>query len=561
MKILISLLAFCVSFLSIFGQDFSNKDLWQQIEQRGEVYLSFNTSDINNDKSNFNKLSFDKIEGDRTYFYANIDAINSINGSSLPYNLEPIPSMLFEPIMAKSIAAISNTWDAYPTYSQYDSLMQKFATDYPSLCKFHIIGTLTSGHQILAVELGDNVHQNENEPQFLYTSSMHGNEVTGYVMMLRLIEYLLENYSTDPQINYLMNNIEIWINPLANPDGTYYGGDNTVFGSTRYNANSVDLNRNYPDPDDGPHPDGKAYQQETQIFMNFEDSMNFNMSANIHGGKEVVNYPWDTYSNLHADNSWWIRISKMYADSAQFYSPSGYFDFYGTGYTNGYQWYPITGGRQDYMNYYQHCREVTLEISNAKVVAENKLQNHWDYLYRSFLNYMEQITYGINGQSTDSITGFAVRTKLEILNHDIDSSEVYSNDSGFYYRPIFAGNYDLKFTAPHYYSKIIQNVQIATDSITNIDVQLVPIVQGIENLKPEVGIKIFPNPATTEFKIISKERIENISITDILGQQMYYVDNINDTEHFVSIANFISGVYIVDIQVNGLNYSHKIIVQ
>lgn len=561
MKVLILILAFCISAVSTFAQDSKDKELWQQLEQRGEVYLSFKTIDINNDKSNFQKLSFDKIEGDRTYFYANIDAINSINLNTSFYKLEPIPSMIFEPIMAKNIAAISNTWDTYPTYSQYDSLLHKFATDYPNLCKYHIIGTLTSGHQILAVELGDNVHQNENEPQFLYTSSMHGDEVTGYVMMLRLIEYLLENYSTDPQINYLMNNIEIWINPLANPDGTYYGGDNTVFGSTRYNANSVDLNRNYPDPDDGPHPDGKAYQQETQIFMGFADSMNFNMSANIHGGKEVVNYPWDTYSNLHVDNSWWIRISKMYADSAQFYSPSGYFDFYGTGYTNGYQWYPISGGRQDYMNYYQHCREVTLEISDVKVVAENKLQNHWDYLYRSFLNYMEQITYGINGQTTDSISGFAVRTKLEILNHDIDSSEVYSNDSGFYYRPIYAGNYDLKFSAPHYYSEIIQNVQIGTDSITNIDVQLVSIIQGIVTAKSEIGIKIFPNPAITGFQIVSEELIEKISITDIIGQQVYIIDNVNSVEHFISVTYFKLGVYFVNLQVNGVNYSQRLIVQ
>ena len=33
-------------------------------------------------------------------------------------------------------------------------------------------------------------------------------------------------------------------------------------------TNFIDLNRNYPDPEDGLHPDGNPYQQETNIFLN-----------------------------------------------------------------------------------------------------------------------------------------------------------------------------------------------------------------------------------------------------------------------------------------------------
>ena len=86
-----------------------------------------------------------------------------------------------------------------------------------------------------------------------------------FVLSLRLIDYLLNNYSVNDRVTEIVNNVEIWINPLANPDGAYTN-NNSVYGAIRYNANWVDLNRNYPDPEDGPHPDGNPYQIETEAF-------------------------------------------------------------------------------------------------------------------------------------------------------------------------------------------------------------------------------------------------------------------------------------------------------
>jgi len=67
--------------------------------------------------------------------------------------------------------------------------------------------------------------------------------------MLRLIDSLLTSYGSNPRITYVIDNAEIWINPNANPDGTYHGGNGTVYGATRYNVNGYDLNRNFPDPE------------------------------------------------------------------------------------------------------------------------------------------------------------------------------------------------------------------------------------------------------------------------------------------------------------------------
>ena len=58
-------------------------------------------------------------------------------------------------------------------------MMYAFADSFPQICKIHSLGTLSSGREILIVNISDNINQKENEPSFLYTSSMHGDELTG----------------------------------------------------------------------------------------------------------------------------------------------------------------------------------------------------------------------------------------------------------------------------------------------------------------------------------------------------------------------------------------------
>ena len=78
------------------------------------------------------------------------------------------------------------------------------------------------------------------------------------------------------------------------------------------------------------------------------------------------------------------------------------------------------------MNYFRNCREVTLELSDDKTPNPNDLPYLWDANYPSLLNYMEQSLFGLRGIVTDSITGEPLNAKVEIYNHDVDSSHVFS---------------------------------------------------------------------------------------------------------------------------------------
>ncbi len=384
--------------------------------------------------------------------------------------------------MATTVAQMA-TWDKYPTYDVYIQMMAQFQANYPNLCHIDtILATTPGGHSILVAKIKNNVNTHEAVPQFLYTSSMHGDEVTGYVLMLRLMDYLLSNYNVLPKVTNLLNNVEIWICPSANPDGTYATNNATIGDSplsTRENHNTMDLNRNYPDPRTGdPVSPYGPIQPETYAFMAFADLHNFTMSANFHGGSEVFNYPFDTWtspSKTHADDNWWQYIGKQYIDTSRILLTSYMSSVTASGFSEGGDWYVITGGRQDYMNWWKKCREVTIEISNVKVLSGANLPTYWNYNYKSFLNYMEQSTFGIKGIVTDSISGTPLNAMVWVNNHDRDSSHVYSSlPLGDYHRPIYAGTYSVTYSAPCHKSKTVNNIAVTNANSATLNVQLAP---------------------------------------------------------------------------------------
>ena len=454
----------------------------QYFKDNHEVYFKFNISDRKEIRTLTNIISIDKVEGNTLYAYANENEFRQFESLNYPYTVLTRPSKLIEPEMSSNIEEIT-AWDVYPTYDAYLTMMYSFQTSYPNLCRIVDAGNTVQGRKILFAVISDNVIQRETEPQFMYTSSMHGDEITGYVLMLRLIDSLLTTYGSNARITDLVNNTEIWINPLANPDGTYRGGNNTVSGATRYNYNNYDLNRNFPDPILGVNPN---QQIETTRFRNIAETNNFTLVANFHGGTEVVNYPWDTWTNTppdnrhHPDEVWYQYISHLYADTCQANAPSTYMNGFDDGTTNGGDWYVISYGRQDYTNYYRGGREVTIEISDTKLIPAAQLPAHWYYNRKSLLNYMETIIKGVNGIITDTI-GNPVKAKITVLNHDTDNSEVFSDSTGFYLRMLSPGTYTFKFEAPNYYSKTINNVVVNSyNSITVLNVQLVSSIVPVE---------------------------------------------------------------------------------
>lgn len=463
---------FTFVFLSIFTLSFAQSVNHKLFEKKGEIYFSFTLDDLKMIDDLTSIISIDNVKGNTVYAYANEQEFNKFMSYDLSYNLLPHPGDAIVEVSADPQRIAD--WNVYPTYDGFLTMMNNFQTNFPGLCKLVEIGTTPGSRKLIYAKITKDVNVKGPKPQFMFSSSMHGDETTGYVLMLRLIDSLLTSYGTNQRITRLLDSVEIWIQPLANPDGTYKGGNGSVTGATRYNYNNVDLNRNCPDPEAGPHPDGKAWQSETIALMNLVTANNFVLSGNFHGGAEVVNYPWDTWSRVTADNTWYRFISRQFADTVHLHAPSTYMDDLENGITNGYAWYRITGGRQDYVTYFNRGREITFEISNTKLLSGSLLPTHWEYLKRSFFNYIENVYYGIKGKVTDT-NGNPLKAKISVQGLTIDNADIKSDSlTGMYYRMISPGTYTITVSADSFITKTIAGITAANYTAAYVDVQLSP---------------------------------------------------------------------------------------
>jgi Zinc carboxypeptidase/Secretion system C-terminal sorting domain/Carboxypeptidase regulatory-like domain len=458
--------------------------------------------------------------------------------------------ILEKEVAARALSAVSmsqaSEWGAYPSYTQYDSIMQNFPKLYPSLCRLDTIGTSVKGKLVLALKISVNPGVDGSKPAVFYTSTIHGDEPAGFVLMLHLADYLLKNYSLSGRVKNLVDNLDIWINPLANPDGTYNHGD-TINLPTRYNANGYDLNRNFPDP----VTPNTVLQKETIDMIRFLKKHRFVISANFHTGEEVFNYPWDRWPRLHADNDWFVSIGRKYADTVHLNAVSGYMTYLNNGITDGYQWYPVYGGRQDFVTYSLQGREVTIELDNESVSPASQLPLLWQYNWHSFLGYFENALYGIHGLVRDAKTNAPVPAKVFINGYDKDSSQVYSDTlNGSFERFLSPGSWNLTFSAVGYWPVNINNVIVTEGQKTDLIVDMSQIASGIEPVNSTSKLILYPNPANDILNILLPGKTMgrmNLRVINQFGELIEDYDTEVDQEVpvLIDVKHLSSGIYTI----------------
>jgi carboxypeptidase D len=348
----------------------------------------------------------------------------------------------------------------YHSYEGLTAELQQIAADYPAITSLSSIGQSVEGRELWMMKISDNVTVDEPEPEFKYTATMHGDEPPGTEFCVYLIRLLVENYGSDPELTALVDDLEIWICPLHNPDGYFHG--------TRYNAQGFDLNREFPDPVTDPNDDPAGRPIEVQHMMRFVYDHNFILGANYHTGALVVNYPWDSmYGQYTADDTMIRNLSQGYAilNPPMYNNPQ-----FPGGITIGWEWYVIHGGMQDWSYYWRNEVHVTIEVCNTKWPPATWLPGLWDDNRDAMLWYMDQSRIGVEGFVTDAGDGYPIKATYDVV--EIGKPMWGEPTYGYYHRLLEPGTYTIDFSAFGYNPYTASNVVVSAGDPAILNVQL-----------------------------------------------------------------------------------------
>ena len=356
--------------------------------------------------------------------------------------------------------------------------MFDYEDSYPSICKVYDL-TDTYGvpptyeeRHIYAIKISDNVTDDEDEPNFLMVSCHHAREIVTPVIALYSIEQFTKNYGSDPDITALVDEYEIWISPVWNPDGYEY-----VFyvdNMWRKNRNpyspgiGVDLNRNYPfgwdsecsgssDPTSetykGPSP---ASEAETQTMIAFTNDRHFAKVLDYHSYAQEVLYGYCCHSHPFSDfiQSEAVDLSNAVGYGGMIRVPSAEGEHY--------EWQIAVNG--SYANLIETHTTFQPEYDSALAEASQ--------LWPGTIWMLERpIT--VSGHVRDSFTNEPLVAKITIEGITFQNGEEFYSEPRFgrYHLFLPPGTYNIEFFRDNYHSKS-QQITVTDTSAEILEIQL-----------------------------------------------------------------------------------------
>jgi len=206
-----------------------------------------------------------------------------------------------------------------PVLGIKDQLYQ-IADDYPEITKLETIGYSIQGRPLLAMRLkGKKLKQkgkgHAKKGKVLYLATHHAREWVATQMAMRFIKYLTANYGSVDRVTNILGTTEVWVIPVANPDGYEHTftherlwrknlRDNDGDGAITV-LDGVDLNRNF-DSHWGLDEEGSSSnwsdatyrgaapnsEPETQAVVKFVNKKKFTFIISYHTYGNLILYPW-----------------------------------------------------------------------------------------------------------------------------------------------------------------------------------------------------------------------------------------------------------------------------
>ena len=220
------------------------------------------------------------------------------------------------------------TMGGFLTYSAMLDALDSMASKYPNLITLRMpvdTGHTIEGRPVYFVKISDNPNVAETEPEIYYSALHHAREPLSMQQLIFYMWYLLENYSSNTNVQHIVNNCQLYFVPCLNPDGYLYNEFTDPSGGGLWRKNrrdngdgsfGVDLNRNYSMfwgfDDNGSSPStssevyrgiGPASEPEIQMINNFINAHQFVTAFDYHSYGNLLIYPYGHIADFETPDS------------------------------------------------------------------------------------------------------------------------------------------------------------------------------------------------------------------------------------------------------------------
>lgn len=168
--------------------------------------------------------------------------------------LNTIVGLLGLLVMACASPSYAQWFDQYKDLNAINARVNQFVADYPALVSTSVIGQSYEGRDINMVKLAGTGGSRTVKPAILINSTMHAREWISPMAGMHTTEQLLEGYGNDPNITSILDHVDVYFLPVANPDGYLYSWEEPKPANRLWRKNrrindngtiGVDLNRNF----------------------------------------------------------------------------------------------------------------------------------------------------------------------------------------------------------------------------------------------------------------------------------------------------------------------------
>ncbi|OPX17727.1 hypothetical protein BXT86_04955 [candidate division WOR-3 bacterium 4484_100] len=430
-----------------------------------------------------------------------------------------------------------------PRYHTLDEIareLDSIAQHYPEITHLDTIAySTTDSLPVFAMKISDNANIEEDEPAVLFVACHHAEEILGVEICMYMINDLVHNYGVDSLITHWINNREIWIIPLLNPEGhsIVMKGIDTTWRKNKHDNNNngqfdpdfdgVDLNRNYDfywSEGGSSSPPSEYYrgpspfsENESRALAELARNQHFVFCNSYHSARtglgEVIYFPWHGACGYPPDFTFLREIADSMAKRIV--------NDAGNGTYNALPGWSVDGKARNFLYGVYGTFAYTVEVSTTCIQPGWMVDDICERNLAGAYYLLERVEgSGISGHIYDQKTDEPLSAEVIISGYYDPELPARRSDEEFgrFIRLLTAGTYNLEIKKNGYETVYLDGIEVEQDRLTELNIHLRRITDE-SSIRKKKGIEVIPNPTYGYILIQLKDtNINQLKIYDSAGR-------------------------------------------